>query len=232
MTLPVSSTANSTTFSAANPLSEPLRWYHGHVVRTFEALPKRNAILEVIKRIIVIALIPVAYPLLGFAALIGRIIAPSKEVNGNQMPTRPPLANEMYLSFRDMEERVSLKLVDAKRAKLFVIANAPEGELIRTFNFSEPIALPISVSELLNEEDRATIEEWDMSGRGYWRYVLLTQNDEGIWRLCAKASDSGCDQVLGPDVIMNTKENLDRCMFYIRCPRPERTFTFEQILSL
>lgn len=54
-----------------NPLVSPLTSFHGRLVRTFDALPERGKIVEIAKRVALVAIAPLTYLVLGLIALMG-----------------------------------------------------------------------------------------------------------------------------------------------------------------
>ena len=56
---------------ACNPMIKPLLTYHNELMKTFKPLPKNNKVLELSKRIGLVAVSIFAYPILGIIALVG-----------------------------------------------------------------------------------------------------------------------------------------------------------------
>lgn len=57
--------------SSEHPSLKPLAKFHGRIVKTFSELPENGKVLEIAKRVLLVALSPFAYPALAFVGIVG-----------------------------------------------------------------------------------------------------------------------------------------------------------------
>ena len=68
---------SSTLYVPTDPLTKPLVSFHNAFKKTLDPLPEKNKFVEMAKRIAVIAISILAYPILAMVALIGLPFAPT-----------------------------------------------------------------------------------------------------------------------------------------------------------
>lgn len=102
-------------------LVKPLIYFHGHLVKTFSALPQKGAVLEVAKRIVFVIVAPLAYLVLGLLALVGT-------VGANLFPQYPEQAIRVKASkYEALLATINLSL---QEAGLPLIALPPKPDIL------------------------------------------------------------------------------------------------------
>lgn len=110
----------------ANPLSRPLARYSIAVGKTFSPLPKTGKAAEVAKRIALIVLAPLLFPLLGLIALSGLIFLGGNARKGHKPQVEKPLEQKLLKFPPNVIKNVGGKLrnrlsaIKATEAKVFV----------------------------------------------------------------------------------------------------------------
>lgn len=206
-------------------------------MQSCDALPKDGALLELIKRIVLIALIPIAYPLLGLAALIGRVLG-GISLGGDENGLVPAISKEpltetekRQATFRALENVLSSYLTEISRAKLFIRAESESSHFIRSFKFDESEPAPALVSDLLRPEEFRQIVEWEGQGSGQWRYLLVYQEENEKWYTVNQSKNyMGVDELGSDDEI--SEDHLSFLIEYIGCERPEGALTLEKFLNI
>lgn len=178
------------------PLCEPFTWYHGHVVKSFSALPQEGAFFELIKRIIAIVLIPVAYPLLGCLWLIGRLIPIHTVVSTsreNPKITTDSISEEQNIDVVKKYVRASLEeLINhlkplhgtMQQAKIFfsLETKSDEGPIVndtKQLKISSPAEFDKIISWMKDLVNHYSTIPLGTNCTG--RFAVLYQKQDGLW---------------------------------------------------
>lgn len=177
------------------PLAKPLNWYHGHVVKTFETLPKNGVLIELIKRIIVIALIPIAYPILGALALIRKILpihGQSGERNHTNQLTRNPCPE-----FNLLRNTLS----SSKKIKAFLNITKIRSDFNEVEMWTYKANSTNESGNLINaiQRDLTTKLPNEFGEQIKYKYAILHQDESDTWHLITRSKDHTGDEVVGGD---------------------------------
>lgn len=137
MSIQVDNNKYQTVGRTEHPSMKPLKFFHGHIVKTFSSLPEKGKLFEIIKRIIkvfiLIVLAPIAYPSLAMLGLLGYPLYAAKTTE------QVPVQEEDSLSFTDRCNSINDKVKKRFLSGIKVIANDPKVSKMKYFIYCKNV---------------------------------------------------------------------------------------------
>lgn len=180
-------------------------------------MPEEGKLLEIARRIILIAAAALAYVLFGSLALIGCLIPLKRALSGREQflaaPVPSPLSTNLpsrQFRFQDplfetINEDLNAYLRQFKRAKLLVALESSGGKFYRSYSVTGTLSPPYSLEALASEEDRILIERVDQEILTDWKYIFVREGLDDRWGVFYNSPFRSYTEVKGESSSMSEK---------------------------